>query len=76
MEAAVARAQDWVTHTRARVTGLSPQSTLDRGYAVVQSQQQIIRDAAELTPGTEVRVMVSAGEFTADVTDVMSGETR
>lgn len=76
MEAAVARAQDWVTHTRARVTGLSPQSTLDRGYAVVQSRQQIIRDAAELTPGTEVRVMVAAGEFTADVTDVTSGETR
>lgn len=76
METAVARAQDWVEHTRARVTGLSPQSTLDRGYAVVQAERRIVRDAAELSPGTEVQVMVASGEFTADVTDVKSGEER
>lgn len=75
-EAAVARAQDWVAHTRARVTGLSPQSTLDRGYAVVQSGRRIVREAAGLKPGTEVQVMVASGEFTADVTDVTSGEER
>lgn len=37
VEASVARARDWVGQARARVTGLSPQSTLDRGYAVVQT---------------------------------------
>ena len=39
MEASLARAQDWIAATRARITGLSPQSTLDRGYAVVQAHQ-------------------------------------
>lgn len=37
--AAVTRAADWVVHARARVTSLSPQSTLDRGYAVVQAHR-------------------------------------
>lgn len=40
MEASLARARDWVSATRARVTALSPQSTLDRGYAVVQSHPE------------------------------------
>lgn len=77
-EAAVGRAADWVSHTRARVTGLSPQSTLDRGYAVVQTTstgsdtngRTIVRDASQLTPGAGVRVMVASGEFDADVTEV------
>lgn len=77
-EAAVGRAADWVSHTRARVTGLSPQSTLDRGYAVVQTTSSgsdingrtIVRDASQLTPGAGVRVMVASGEFDADVTEV------
>ena len=41
-----------------------------------QAELERARDAAELAPGTEVQVMVAAGEFTADVTDVKSGETR
>lgn len=69
-ETAVHRARDWVSATRSRVTALSPQSTLDRGYAVVQHQRRIIRDAAELTPGAPVQVMVAAGEFSAEVIDV------
>lgn len=36
MEARLDRGRDWVEAARARVTALSPQSTLDRGYAVVQ----------------------------------------
>ncbi|GAA1808593.1 exodeoxyribonuclease VII large subunit [Nesterenkonia flava] len=74
-EASVTRARDWVQHTRARVTGLSPQSTLDRGYAVVQVSTpgvgtSIVRDAGTLSPGHDVRVMVAAGEFEAQVTAV------
>ncbi|GAA3285143.1 exodeoxyribonuclease VII large subunit [Nesterenkonia halobia] len=70
MEAAAARAEDWIAQARARVTALSPQSTLDRGYAVVQDGEGIVRDAATLSPGDDVRVMVAAGEFDADVREV------
>ncbi|MBB3666572.1 exodeoxyribonuclease VII large subunit [Garicola koreensis] len=75
-QTAVDRAYDWVESTRSRVKALSPQSTLDRGYAVVQHQRQIVRRAQELQPGVEVRVMVSSGEFTAEVTDIDEEQTR
>lgn len=53
-------------HVRARVRALSPQSTLDRGYAVVRTADgTVVRDAAEAS-GT-VRVRVARGEFGAAV---------
>ena len=53
-------------HVRARVRSLSPQSTLDRGYAVVRTAGgTVVRDAAEAR-GT-VHVRVARGEFDAAV---------
>jgi exodeoxyribonuclease VII large subunit len=51
-------------HVRARVTSLSPQATLDRGYAVVQrADGAVIRDPAEARG--RLRVRVARGEFDA-----------
>lgn len=69
-QTAVHRARDWVASTRSRVTALSPQSTLDRGYAVVQHQRRIVRDAGELAVGQPVQVMVASGEFQATVNEI------
>ena len=56
-------AQDLV-HTRARVVALSPQATLDRGYAVVQrSGGAVVRDAAEVVLGEALRVRLAEGEL-------------
>lgn len=45
---------------------LSPQATLDRGYAVVQKDSgEIIRIAAEVNSGDRLRVRVSEGELRA-----------
>jgi exodeoxyribonuclease VII large subunit len=53
-------------HVRARVRTLSPQATLDRGYAVVRRPDgTVIRDAADAS-GT-LRVRVARGEFEATV---------
>ena len=53
-------------HLRARLLSLSPQATLDRGYAVVRTPDgAVIRDAADAR-GT-VRVRVARGEFDATV---------
>jgi exodeoxyribonuclease VII large subunit len=53
-----------LSHTRARVRALSPQATLDRGYALVQGD-----DGAVLrTPprgGSRLLVRVAEGQFTA-----------
>ncbi len=53
-------------HVRARVRALSPQATLDRGYAVVRRPDgAVVRDAAEALG--RVRVRVARGEFEAVV---------
>jgi len=55
-----------VRHVRARVRALSPAATLDRGYAVVQTEDgAVVRVADDVADGALVRVRVSAGEFRA-----------
>ena len=50
----------------ARVRALSPQATMDRGYAVVQATDgHVVRDPAAVAVGDVLRVRVSGGEFPA-----------
>jgi exodeoxyribonuclease VII large subunit len=58
-----------------RLTGqleaLSPVSILDRGYALVfDAEGNLVKDAAQLSPGESVRARVARGAFTARVTEV------
>ena len=56
-------------HTLARVVALSPQATLERGYAVVQDAAgAVVRDPAQVAPGAPLRVRVAAGELSATAT--------
>lgn len=56
-----------VLHTRARIESLSPQATLDRGYAVVQRDDgRAVRDPADAI-GT-LRIRVAQGSFAAERT--------
>jgi exodeoxyribonuclease VII large subunit len=60
----VATASGELSHTRARVRSLSPQATLDRGYAVVQGGDgAVVRDRPP--PNTRLYVRVARGQFTA-----------
>ncbi len=55
---------------RDHLRSLSPQSTMDRGYAVVQlSDGKILRDATKVKAGTALRIRVAKGETQATVTD-------
>ncbi len=57
-------AQQDLHHTRARVVALSPQATLDRGYAVVQLPDgSVVRDADTVVLGEALRVRVASGEL-------------
>ena len=51
-----------LAHVRARVHALSPQSTLDRGYAVVRRTDGLVVRAPDEAQGT-LRVRVARGEF-------------
>ncbi len=61
---AVERAEHDLGHTRARVVALSPQATLDRGYAVVQTPNGgVVRDALAVVLGEALRVRLAVGEL-------------
>ncbi|CAH0211172.1 Exodeoxyribonuclease 7 large subunit [Arthrobacter sp. Bi83] len=73
ISAAVTRAADQLVHLQAQVRALSPQQTLDRGYAVVQlaggkapgTEGAVVRHPAQVPSGTELSVRVAGGRFGA-----------
>ncbi|MCE1179244.1 MAG: exodeoxyribonuclease VII large subunit [Micrococcales bacterium] len=62
--ALVHRAGDQVDHLRTQVRTLSPQSTLERGYAVVQTVDgHVVTDQGEIEVDQLLRVRVARGDF-------------
>jgi len=71
ISAAVTRASDQLVHLQAQVRALSPQQTLDRGYAVVQlsgSGGAVVRQPAQAPAGAALSVRVAGGRFGAEST--------
>ena len=65
----LAIAQEELQQVTARVRALSPQATLDRGYAVVQlADGSIARDSEALKDGEKLRIRLAQGETSAMVT--------
>ncbi len=51
-----------------RLALLDPRATLERGYAIVTNPWgEVVRDAAQVTPGELLRVQVRSGHFTVTV---------
>ncbi|WP_323959032.1 exodeoxyribonuclease VII large subunit [Arthrobacter sp. JZ12] len=66
IESAVHREADRVLHLRAQVRALSPQNTLDRGYAVVQDDRgSVVREPAQAPPGSLLKIRVAGGKLSA-----------
>ncbi|MFZ9986615.1 MAG: exodeoxyribonuclease VII large subunit [Candidatus Nanopelagicales bacterium] len=60
-----------VTHLSARLLALSPAATLDRGYAVLLTEEgQAVRDAAHVAPGQSLHARVARGSFDVAVQDL------
>ena len=60
-----------VTHLSARLLALSPAATLDRGYAVLLTEDgQAVRDAAHVAPGQSLHARVARGSFDVAVQDL------
>jgi exodeoxyribonuclease VII large subunit len=71
------RADADLTHTLARVVSLSPAATLRRGYAVLQrGDGTVVREAAAVAAGEELRARVAEGELTVVASGEGSGGTE
>jgi exodeoxyribonuclease VII large subunit len=51
----------------AQIAALSPLAVLDRGYAMVSKDREIIRDAAQVVPGDRLHVRLAKGEIDVEV---------
>jgi exodeoxyribonuclease VII large subunit len=70
MRALLAQQRSRLEKLEAKLEPLSPLLVLDRGYAIVTSPSgEVIRDAAEAPPDSEIRVRLSRGRLRARVTD-------
>ena len=59
-----------ITHLAARVRSLSPAATLERGYAIVMTDDgAIVRDASTVSTGATLDIRVAAGRLRATRTD-------
>src|SRR5690606_41907507 len=73
------RAEDELSHTRARLLALSPAATLERGYAIVQREDgTVVRDSAAVGDGERLRVRLATGRLgvTVDERDGSCGPRR
>jgi exodeoxyribonuclease VII large subunit len=71
LDAALLRASGELGRLEAQVRALSPASTLERGYAVVQrADGHVVREPDDAPAGTEVRLRLARGELGATVTAV------
>jgi exodeoxyribonuclease VII large subunit len=62
MDSAISHAKSEIKQIAARVRTLSPQATLDRGYAVVQKPDgSIIRAAKDLNKGDALELRLADG---------------
>ena len=76
MKQRLTRARDRIEHARRQVVALSPQSTLERGYAAVErfdlnapddsgQQRALVTSTTQVRPDDVLRITVADGAFTA-----------
>lgn len=56
------------------LNAVSPLATLDRGYAIVQDGEKVVRQASELAVGSEVLTRLGDGAFASTVTKTIPGK--
>ena len=77
LEHQLARATDDLDHRLARVRGLSPLATLERGYAVVQSANgDVVSDARRVEVGDRITARLAQGRLVAVVEDTRAESPR
>lgn len=73
MEQQLQLAQQKLATVSAHLQAVSPLTTLNRGYAIVEDEKQIIRDSRQLKVGQKVSTRLGQGSFIATVEKIISG---
>jgi exodeoxyribonuclease VII large subunit len=60
-------ARERVDGRAARLRALSPAATLSRGYAIVEADGRVLRDASTIAPGGRLRIQLHRGRLTSTV---------
>lgn len=77
VERTIRRASARVDGFDARLRSLSPLAVLERGYALVMSEQgSVIRSASQLRNGERVRTRLTDGEFGSTVNDILESSSE
>src|SRR5918999_1305422 len=66
----IERKRAWLDAAAGRLRALSPRATLERGYAIVRSEDRVVRSAAAVGEGVRVDVELAEGGFGARVEEV------
>jgi len=64
------RRRSVLTASGGRLRALSPQGTLERGYAIVRAQGRVVRSATAVSPGAQLEVRLADGSLAARVEEV------
>jgi exodeoxyribonuclease VII large subunit len=64
------RKRAWLDAAAGRLGALSPRATLERGYAIVRSEDRVVRSAEILSEGRHVDVELARGRFGARVEEI------
>ncbi|GGI12694.1 exodeoxyribonuclease 7 large subunit [Galliscardovia ingluviei] len=76
MRRLVDNAEATIERLHASVTALSPQSVLDRGYAVVQNEHgQVIKETSQVSEGETMHITIRSGMLTAQVQEIAPATT-
>lgn len=76
MRRLVDNAEATIERLHASVTALSPQSVLDRGYAVVQNEHgQVIKETSQVNEGETMHITIRSGMLTAQVQEIAPATT-
>jgi len=77
VERGVERETARIAELRGHLRALSPQATLDRGYAIVQNGEgHVVSTPAQAAPGSALRVTVSGGAFAATAGEELPSPAR
>jgi exodeoxyribonuclease VII large subunit len=64
------RRRQAIEQLRRRLEALGPSATLARGYAIVEADGRLLRDAAGVLPGRQLRIRLHRGQLTSTVETV------
>ncbi|NLV59628.1 MAG: exodeoxyribonuclease VII large subunit [Clostridiales bacterium] len=63
-----------LAQSEVRLRAAGPMATLDRGYALVLKEEELLRQVEDVPAGTDIRVLMRDGELRATVTQVRKEE--